>query len=218
MFYEICAKRCVVFALLANCVVPIWRCEAGDDGGRASPAPSTAAGAGIPGTPHEATSPPRAGDIPPAPQPGSAEERIVDILRRMPDWTRFSLNGEYSRERAAIEHAMAAISVYDLDTIRSALEYYSRRGWFVEPGRSGQLMAFGKELILNKYLFALPASVRRESPHFRFFGEGWWGLPISGESGKPRDTDEMSIRWPWSEDESGRWRLTGTHTVYMSGK
>jgi hypothetical protein len=117
----------------------------------------------------------------------------------MPDWTLFSLNKENSQERQQIKDAARRISTYDLDLIRLAFE---RR-------MKNNPLEFGKLFVLNKYLFNLPDAIRRDSPHFQFFGGGWVGMPMTGDPNKRNDSDELSLRWPWSVDDDGKWQLTG---------
>lgn len=198
---------CFLVFAFANCTAPT--CDASDGTGKNWSEPSS--GSGENGRAMEDQSNPGSEtvDLPPPPPPaGSPEGKIVNILQKMPDWECFSLNKEYPQERAEIEKAVAAISAYDLDTIRAALDYYARRGW---AGQSTSWTgASGKELILIKYLFNLPRTVRVDSPYSQPFGEGWWNLPISD--------GEQFIRWPWSVDESGKWHLTGRFTGYKGGR
>ena len=199
--------RRVIFVLLANHVA--WTSAYGWDGNVKEPTndlfqSESALGVLLSDCPSPLAKPSVGG---PRLQPGSAEEDIVTLLRKMPDWVAFSHNRDYRAEEAEIERSVAAIASHDLDTVRAALEYYSTKGWSMNNCSS--IGALAKMMIVNKFLFKLPRVVRRDSPHFRSFGGGWWGLPISGESGDPRDSDEMTIRWPWSEDEQGKWHLTG---------
>lgn len=137
---------------------------------------------------------------------------IIDALEKMPDWTVIPLTADRGKERERIEEAIATLATYRLDEIRQAIEKYSAEH-ITTPGR--RLMeAQGKLLILNKSLFCLPERVRRDSPHFRYFGGGWLGLPVSGDPEVPRPSDEMDIRWPWSVEESGAWRLTGRYAGF----
>ncbi len=144
----------------------------------------------------------------------SADEKIdekvgevVRILTDMPDWSALGVSDEYAVERRQIEEAVRRIAAYDLDTIRAAEQLY----------RSSPPMWLGgaaKLFVLNKFIFSLPQTVRRASPHFRLFG-GWMGGPISGDPYDPRDTDEMDMRWPWEADASGEWRLVGRFSGFM---
>ncbi len=139
---------------------------------------------------------------------GAAVDEVVQMLVDMPAWGSFSVYGDYGEEEAEIERVARAIAAYDLDVIRAAFQRYGDQEW-AEPGGAG-MWADTKLYVLNKFLFDLPETVRRDSPHFRPFG-GWGGLPITGDPLQPDPSDEMSMRWPWSEDESGTWRLTGRY-------
>lgn len=131
---------------------------------------------------------------------------VVSLLSEMPDWTSFSLNREYEESRAKIHAVVKQISGHSLNVIRRAMkEYREDKGLAID----------GKLLIVNRFLFDLPATVRRDSPHFRFFGGGWPGLPISGDPYRPDASDEMDMRWPWSVHENGRWQLTGRYAGFM---
>jgi len=120
------------------------------------------------------------------------------MLQKMPDWTAFSLNQAYPQERAAIEQTAQRIAQYDLNTIRAAIAAYLANDGQV----LGTAAARGKVLIINKYLFDLPATAPASSSHARTFGGGWWGQPVFD--------DAVCLRWPWSVDDDGTWHLTGT--------
>ena len=87
------------------------------------------------------------------------------------------------------------------------MKEYREDAW--RKGAAVGLGADGKLLIVNRFCFDLPATVRRDSPHFHFFGGAWLGLPISGDPYEPKASDEMDMRWPWSVDKNGQWQLTG---------
>jgi hypothetical protein len=123
---------------------------------------------------------------------------VVKILEQMPDWTTFSLNKTHARERAAIEEGVRRVANYDLDTIRTAMAIYDTAD---APG------AMGKLFVLNRYLFNLPEEVPTRSPHSQAFGGGWLGQPAK--------EDAVSLRWPWSIDAEGTWRLTGQFGGFM---
>ena len=159
-------------------------------------------------------------DLTKTPAPDSTEAEIIALLQAMPSWERFSVFCEenaYDRERAQIEATIRRIASYDLDAVRRVLGYY----YGLLDSGDGRAAEYpmpdfeSKVFILNQFLFQLPKTVRRDSPHFRFFCGGWMGWPISGESGDPKASDEMDCRWPWSEDRSGRWHLTGQFLGYM---
>ena len=135
-------------------------------------------------------------------------QEIVVALEGMPNWRGFSLNKDYPEERALIEATVRRIARYDLDTVREAIEAYESRR--EEPfGREGPGTVAGKLLILNKFLFDLPETVRADSGHFLFFGGHWVGLPVTGGTDASEGSGLMYIRWPWSADSDGTWRLTG---------
>jgi hypothetical protein len=104
-------------------------------------------------------------------------------------------------DRQDIEKAVQAISKYDLDTIRAGMKRY-----YCDQNASHATEL--KLYMLNHYLFALPATIRRDSPYAPFFMG--YGAPASGEITNPQPADEIDARWPWSADSEGEWRLTGT--------
>jgi hypothetical protein len=84
-----------------------------------------------------------------------------------------------------IKAKIKVIANLDLAAIRAGIESHKRQ----EPPASETVD--GKLLILNRYLFALPDLVDRDSPHFVHFASslGWMGLPVTDEPGHPRITD-----------------------------
>jgi len=143
-------------------------------------------------------------------------DSVAALLRAMPDWASFRAGVERPEEQAEVNRLAEQIATYPLDTIRRGMEIY-----YVEKpdqmikaeGRLpvvGALRVDGTLLIVNRFLFAVPPTVRRDSPHFRTFGGVWLGMPITGDPHHPADSDEMDMRWPWSVDEAGQWTLTGT--------
>jgi len=142
------------------------------------------------------------------PVDGDSVKAIVALLEEMPGWKSLSGKPECHVERSKIEATVRQVAAYDLDEIRAAIECYDRESWEANNGVISSA-AQGKLYLLTNYLFDLPETVRRDSPHFRVFGGGWIGLPISGDQFNPKESDLMSIRWPWSVDANGNWKLTG---------
>jgi hypothetical protein len=138
-------------------------------------------------------------------------EKIIQLIVEMPDWTGFSLNQEYPEEIAKIERIAREISSYNLDEIRAAISKLLREA--AKP--YDFIILQGKFYVLNKYFFNLPETVRRDSPYCRAFGGGWLGMPGTGDFKNPRDDDLVHIRWPWEEDASGQWHVTGKYAGYM---
>ena len=148
-------------------------------------------------------------------RPGRAEvDRIVRELEAMPQWDRFSADHQHLNERREIERAVGAIAAYHLNTIRAAIEYYLQACWAADYYCGAQ----HKVMILNNYLFDLPESVRRGSAHFDPLlrvGGGWRLIPDDPQwSPDKGPLDGVMICWPWSVDDQGMWRLTGTFSGY----
>ena len=127
-------------------------------------------------------------------------KQVVALIDRMPDWPQAS-----SGQRAEIARTVATIAKYSTPVLRSAFSELQARS----PTQSSK-----KLLIINRYVFNLPPTIKRDDPAFAIFG-GWWGLPIPGELGVPKNTDEMDLRWPWELDAGGEWKLTGTLIGYF---
>jgi hypothetical protein len=131
---------------------------------------------------------------------------VVDIIDSMPFWPAESANPKYDRNDTIlknimdIEKKMEIISKYKLTDIRKALIEISKRD------RQGDEE---KMFILNKYLFNIPKTIKRDSNHFTKFLDGWDRIPITGDRYHPQKTDELSARWPWEEGADGKWHLIG---------
>jgi len=132
--------------------------------------------------------------------------QIVALLRSMPDWTGLPLFEERQEERNQIEAIMYKMGRYDLDTIRAAVEKYDRES---NATGAARIAAEGRLFVLNRFLFNLPRTVRLDSPHSRNFGGCWFGELVVAKPGSPEASDQLVLRWPWSEDQAGNWRLTG---------
>jgi len=134
----------------------------------------------------------------------------------MPDWAGSRQGVECPEERAQVRRLAEQIATYPLDTIRRGMEIYHGEQSdqvIAVDGKLpvvGSLRVDGTLLIVNRFVFVVPPTVRRDSPHFRTFGGQWVGMPITGDPRHPADSDEMDMRWPWSVDKAGQWTLTGT--------
>jgi hypothetical protein len=126
----------------------------------------------------------------------------------MPKWPS-ALVESNDQDRRAIEEIARAISSYNLDTIRAAMQRYHDESWDKGHGIEADARLF----VLNHYLFNMPATIRRDSPHFPMIFAPY--APISGEIGNPKSSDELDARWPWSVDKKGDWRLTGTDRGFI---
>jgi hypothetical protein len=138
---------------------------------------------------------------------------IVTLIQKMPDWCSFSDSAEYPKERKEIGKSARQIASHELDKIRTAMEFYRKNGY--EAEETGCMEVDGKLLVLDKYLFNMPKTIRRENINFYAIRSGWIGQPISGEQGNPKDSDELEARWPWTENEKGEWQLTGCYAGFM---
>jgi len=145
----------------------------------------------------------------------SDHEQVAELLaslRSMPDWTGLPYGADAPEARDDIKRRADAIASYETPVIRHTMKLFREEEW--KKGAQQGFAADGKLLIVNRYLFALPATIRRDSPHFRFFGGGWICLPISGNPNEPVGSDEMDMRWPWSVDKEGVWQLTGSFGAF----
>jgi hypothetical protein len=123
----------------------------------------------------------------------------------MPSWTSFGLsNPEEPLKRTKIEHIVRQIARYDLDSIRAAI---AER---IDTGSNLEDAVDGKAFVLTRFLFRLPETVPSDSPHVIHLGGGWLGRHTNEHSEHREDSRDLLARWPWSEDASGTWRLTGT--------
>ena len=136
---------------------------------------------------------------------GDSIAAVVSLLEEMPHWALLSPDQRHTKKWREIELTVRTIAEYDLDVIRAAMATFSVESRYGE----------GKLYVINKYLFDLPETVRRDSPHFPYIAGEWSGLPITGDSFNPRPSDEVSARWPWRQEEDGTWRLTGTFAGYF---
>ncbi|HIC89497.1 MAG TPA: hypothetical protein EYP04_08855 [Anaerolineae bacterium] len=141
---------------------------------------------------------------------------IVKLLDQMPGWPLAPavdeplLLREASRDAAAIEDTMHTIAGYDLASIRKALEVYQARCVTGKAGPWDEL----KLVALNKFLFDIPSTVRRDSEHFRLLLMGCRHMPIvSGDPRDPKPSDEFDVRWPWREGADGKWRFVIPHRL-----
>jgi hypothetical protein len=130
----------------------------------------------------------------------SNETDVAEIIRLLDQIAAWPLGpGEESlREAYRIEKVAPKIASYPLEVIRaSMIRYHEKRG------TDGDF----KLLFLNRYLFNIPKSVRRDSPHLSRLVTCWSGMPHTGDSRNPADSDEFFVRWPWEEGEDGHWHF-----------
>lgn len=130
-------------------------------------------------------------------------EEVLELLASMPDWPLLpaisDMDGEKEarRQAQALEKIAQQISEYDTEILRQAFMQYQARNTNI-----------ASLYLLNKYLFRIPTTVRRDSKHFRkLILGGWSGLPRTGTQNAPMDDDEFSVLWPWREDDNGRLRF-----------
>jgi len=133
--------------------------------------------------------------------------RISDLLYVMPDWSSFAMNDKEPEWRFSIERAFECIARNRIEDIEAVVVAHANdySGGLYERGARHT-----KLFLLNKYLFNLPDSIRRDNPHYIAFVAGGYVQSLSGQPGNPQPSDELNGRWPWSADETGVWRLTGT--------
>jgi hypothetical protein len=125
----------------------------------------------------------------------------------MPDWSHLAPGEEDREARNRIERSVRDISRYDLKAIRAAEE---RAITLNSPDISEP-----KLFVLNRYLFDLPRTARRESPACQAFGGWWLGQPVTGDPASPSGSDEMDMLWPWSRSDVGTLELTGWFGGFM---
>lgn len=145
---------------------------------------------------------------------------IRRLLEAMPDWPPFVfIPNRASREKEekivrSIEDTMRRIARYPSGSIRAAMKELHQKYTLGTRGTRG-LDVDAKLFLLNKYLFDLPETVRRDSRHFAYFLTGWAGMPMTGDPNTPKDSDKAFVRWPWRAGRDGQWHLTGRTTIYM---
>lgn len=135
---------------------------------------------------------------------------IVAELHAMPSWT----SARTAEELSEIEGFVQKIAAHDLDAIARGVGTY----WREMAQRQGDastrshdlVECYGKLFVVNKFLFDLPASVPTSSIHLCCDG-GWYGRPSLNERTHSKSSARMDMRWPWSEDDTGLWRLTGRY-------
>jgi len=140
--------------------------------------------------------------------PKTSSAEVVALIESMPTWVKLHSWEKQEKEQAQIEAAIRKIAGYDTDVIRSAEEFYLAADRGATIDRTGQLY------ILNKFLFDLPEKVRLDSPASNDFGGWWMNRPIHRDPRNPEDVGEVSMRWPWSENAQGAWRLTGRSNIF----
>jgi hypothetical protein len=125
---------------------------------------------------------------------------VLDLLRGLPRWPLLPAISDKERDAEAaleverLEKAAEAIAKYETKVIRDAFVRYSTK--------NNDLEAL---YLLNKYLFNLPATARRDSKHLRYLAAGGWhGLPRTGVKGSPQPDDIFSVLWPWTVNANGR--------------
>ncbi len=143
---------------------------------------------------------------PPQAEDDRPVEEVLALIDEMPDWASTASGDEDVVER--IDSAARRIAAYPTATIRAA---------FVQCREDvGGQSAYERKLyVLNQFLFDLPRTVRRDSPHFSATGGPWLGAPVSGAERDPQPSDEADMRWPWAADAEGVWRLTGRFFGYF---
>jgi hypothetical protein len=144
------------------------------------------------------------------PVPDAKVAEVIKILDSIPGWPMIAFDrNEESLNRAnadaqKIEASMEKIAQFDSSVIRVAISQYeadfdkSRR-----PETDSERLLF-----LNRFLFKIPETVRRDSPHFSHIGGGGW-IPMP-----PRrlitgiaPSDVRFARWPWLEEKDGTYRF-----------
>ncbi|NQT20207.1 MAG: hypothetical protein HQ592_10925 [Planctomycetes bacterium] len=132
----------------------------------------------------------------------SDAKAVLAELEAMPDWSSLRAKKQ-TRKQRRIEQSVKRIAEHNLGDIRAAMECY------IGVSKEDPLSVDGKLLILNRYVFDVPTTVRRDSSHFAHVITGWWSQPMSCDPYDPQDSDEISSLWPWSKNEKGELRLTG---------
>jgi len=102
------------------------------------------------------------------------------------------------------EECVNEIAKFDLDIVRKGYNEYLE-------GRRKAPLNEDNLLLVNKFLFNIPETVKADSPHWRMLVSGGGAqLPVKGIPGAPKPTDEASPRWPWEEDKKSKlWHLQG---------
>ena len=136
--------------------------------------------------------------------------KVVILLDKMAGWPLLPIvahpdtDADATERIRKTEECVYEIAQYDLEIVRKAYEKYLE-GHTKTPVNRDNL------LIVNKFLFDIPETVKGDSPHWRMLISGGGAeLPRTGIPGELRPTDTASARWPWEEDKKSRlWHLQG---------
>jgi len=145
---------------------------------------------------------------------------VVRLLEDMPSWPDVVLgkkppyDAETQRAVQRLEQTMRRIAAYDLDTIREAIMAFQQMHPWAGVGGTKQ---HAKLFLLNKFLFDLPETLRRDSPHIPYVVSGWWGMPETGTPRRPKPDDRVYVRWPWKAGPDGQYHLAplARLSIYM---
>jgi hypothetical protein len=132
---------------------------------------------------------------------------IITQIDEMPDWI---TNGKMSASDNNnnkyvnyIEKTMKVLAKYDLDKLRDAITIMNNK-----PAQYSR-----KLYLINKYIFNLPNEITNNDINYKYFMDGWDGMPYKKITKNSRVVITINARWPWKEDENGQWRLIGYSTM-----
>jgi len=133
-----------------------------------------------------------------------ASQQIVRLLEQMPSWPG-QHEPDAQRKAQRIEQIMRRIAAYDSDTIREGMAAFVEK--HVRPSHWYQGTGEEKLFLLNKFLFELPETLPRNSPHIPYTTCGWWTNPESRTLHGPDTEDWPYVRWPWTAGPDGEYQL-----------
>ncbi len=130
-------------------------------------------------------------------------DEVAALIESCPNWE--VVRRKDTATRSKILSVMQTIATHDVKIIRSGIVKY------IEARKAnGQEYEFGKLLVLNSYLFALPQKYPIDGPErsawCRLDQGGWWS-----------PADHVDLMWPLSYGPNREIILTGVCGAYSGG-
>jgi len=141
---------------------------------------------------------------------------ILDAIDTMPNWLSLS-EKEFRHAADDIKATAMEIARHEPHDVRAAFQKYLNEDTSVyeEPIRV-RLKRPAKVMLISKFLFDLPERIERGEEHYDrlvVLEGGWFEKPyweLFNDMLYGRESNEIHPRWPWAEDDTGKWLLEGT--------